>query len=1134
MCDFDRARDLSLERKMIMKTKRVLSLALAISMALSLLILPANAASFTDVSGHWAEKLIEQAVAHGYVPAGGAFEPNKAITRNEFARMVNGAFGLTNAASISFSDVSISDPYYKDVQKAVSAGYIAGYEDNTFRGTNLITRQEAAVIIARLVAYPNAALKTMNLKDTSSIGAWALPAARIVFTKGYMVGDNLQKFNPLGNLTRAETVKILECILDGENIIPGNITINAKNDTIVGNIYTGNLIISDSIGRSSIQLTNCKVLGTLLVNGGGETGVRLSNTGVANMTIDSQYQQPGVAAVGDSTVYNTYLKTASQLVESNLSGMGAGFKNVTVGGTSAKVSLTGTTFDNVSINTPASLTLTSGKITNLTVGASAAGTSIKLEAGTNVANAALHAAAAISGKGTVTKTTTNSGTSTGTGTTVAGALAYTSTPAIGATKVATSAVVNISFEDAIVPTNGQTLTTSWVRSNVVLRENTATGATVDYSASISSNGKILTIDPVAALKTGTEYLLTVNANAFKGKTNGKANAAIAILFTTDGKSTSSSSSSSSIITDEMEPEFYPGDETDNFPVYGNLTLTFEDKVYDEDGKNLTSSYLKNKVIELHKGSENGTDVAFSASINSAKKVITINPSSNLTKNTTYYLVVKEGMLTNDDDDSNDELVYSFKTANSTGLVPLATPASGSTVETDTDFVFVFEGGVFEDNGDYLTSSYLENYVFEIREGSKTGSKIDFEADIDSDDETITLVTDELLDEDETYYVIMDGDDLSDVDGNTLPDLTFVYYADDVVVNNDKKPVVTGDLAPIETTPEHKQTGVKGSDDIKLLFGEDLYTSAGKKATSVYVEDCIEIRRNSESGSKISFNATYDTTYGLDIVELDPATNLSVGTKYYVIIKANTLFDKNGKANDKFVFYFTVGTSGTDEISVDVDPSSTSAKLTVDYDFSDYDDVDNIEMTVYYNKEGGTINTWKNVSYSINNASGTKVVNLTGLTKNTEYEFEVEVELYDGTKYITYESYADYFTTGKSSSNNDYYGDNAISSITVSSDNIDSISAFDIEEVDDGEFIAEIEDTITMNSDDILEIKINTYDSDATIWIESDEDDDYGSDNEWMEVEISSSEWDDGEVVLYITVEDGDGYETFYTLYIYID
>ena len=117
---------------------------------------------------------------------------------------------------------------------------------------------------------------------------------------------------------------------------------------------------------------------------------------------------------------------------------------------------------------------------------------------------------------------------------------------------------------------------------------------------------------------------------------------------------------------------------------------------------------------------------------------------------------------------------------------------------------------------------------------------------------------------------------------------------------------------------------------------------------------------------------------------------------------------------------------------------------------------------------------------------------------------------------------------------DYYGDNAISSITVSSWNTDSVSAFGIEEVDDGEFVAEIEDYITMNSDDILEIKVNTYDSDAAIWIESDEDSDYGSDNEWMEIEISSSEWDDGVVVLYITVEESDGYETFYTLYIYID
>ncbi len=1118
------------------RIKRVLSLALAIGMTLSLLIIPANAASFNDISGHWAEKLIEQAVAHGYVPAGGDFQPNKAITRNEFARMVNGAFGLTATANISFTDVPTSDPYYKDVQKAVSAGYIAGYEDNTFRGTNLITRQEAAVIIARLVAHPGNLSNMNTLTDASSIAAWAQPAAKAVFTKGYMVGDNLKKFNPYGNLTRAETVKILEAILAKEKIISGNITIYGKNDTITNTVYTGNLVINESIGRSSVQLTNCKVLGTLLVNGGGESGIRLSNTGVANLTVDSQWTDVGVAAVGDSTVYNTYLKTSSQLVENSISGMGAGFKNVVIGGTSAKVSLTGTTYDNVSINTPSTLTLTSGKITNLNVAAAAIGTSVKLESGTNVANANVNTAVTFTGKGTVTKTNGTS-TGTGTGTTTGTALAYTTTPATGTTKVATTSNIAITFEDVIVPTNGQILTTSWVRNNVVLRENNANGTTVDYSASISQSGKILTIDPVASLKTGTEYLLTVNPNAFKGSTNGRVNTAIAVAFSTDGKSSGSSSSKPSISIDDMEPEFYPGDETDNIPVGADLTLTFEEKIYDEDGKNLTSTYLKD-VIELRKGSESGTEVKFTASINSAKKVITINPSSNLTKNTTYYLIVEEGALTNSDDDSNDELVYSFKTANSTGYVPLATPASGSTIETDSDFVFYFEDGIYDDEGDYLTSSYLENYVFEIREGSKTGTKIDFEADIDDDDETITLVTEELLDDDETYYVIMDGDDLADIDGNTLPDLTFTFYTSDDIVNKNDKPTISGDLAPIETSPEHKDTGVKASDNIKMLFSETLYNATGKKVSDDDLEDAIEIRRNSQTGSKIGFNASYDTTYGLNVVELDPKSSLSVGSKYYVIVKEGELFDKNDNANDEFVFYFTVGTSGsTSELEVDVEADDDSAKLTIEYDYSDYD-ATKAYMTVYYRKDGGS---WK--TSSCNNALlstnlyGTKTVNLSNLDEDETYEFEVEVKLYDGAILVDTDSYEDTFET-----DDDYYDEDDIniSTITVSGATGSSdYIYYDEFEYDDGVFVGELWDSIEPSSSlsydyGRLKVKVNTDDSNATVYVESDGDYTYGDDNETLYIEISEDEYDDDCVVLYITVEDSDGYEIEYELTVWLE
>jgi len=1122
------------------RTKRVLSLALAIGMALSLLVIPANAASFTDTTGHWAEKMIEQAVAHGYVPAGGAFEPNKAITRNEFARMVNGAFGLTAAANISFKDVAASDPYYKDVQKAVSAGYIAGYEDNTFRGTNLITRQEAAVIIARLVAHP-ANLSNMNtLTDASSIAAWAQPAAKAVFTKGYMVGDNLKKFNPLGNLTRAETVKILETILSKEKIISGNVTMFEKNQIFSHTVYTGNVIVSAGIDRSSVQLTNCKVLGTLMVNGGGESGVRLSNTGVANLTVDSAKTTVGVAAVGDSTVYNTYLKTPAQLAEANLSGMGAGFKNVTIGGTAANVSLAGN-YDKVAVTTPATVSLESGKTTDLGIAATAVGSSVKVGAAASINTTTVNATTAFTGARTIHNAVVNAagvsfqeapGSTSGTGanssigTNIANALAYTTNPVSGATQVATTSNIAITFEDVILPTNGQILTTSWVRENVVLRENTSTGVAVNYAASISQSGKVLTIDPVAALKTGTEYLLTVNPNAFKGTATGKINTAIAVGFSTAGKSSSSSSSRPSISIDDMEPVFYPGDETDNLPLDANLTLTFDEKIYDDEGKTLTASYLKNYVIELRKNSESGTSVGFSASINSAKKVITINPTSNLSKNTTYYLIVADSSLTNADGDNNDELVYSFTTTNSSKTVPLATPASGSTVETDTDFQFHFEGGIYQDNGTDLTSTYIENYVFEIREGSKTGTKIGFEADIDSYDETITLVTDELLDDDETYYILMDGDDLSD--GTTdLDDLTFVYYAGDVVVNNNT--TVTGDLAPIETAPEHKETRVDGSDNIKMLFSEDLYTEAGKKVTSAYLEDCIEIRRSSQTGRTVKFDAVYDTTYGLDVVELDPKSNLSSGYTYYVIVKEGTLFDKEGLANDKYMFYFTVGTSSSN-LAVAVDAGTTSATLEIDYDYYSTD-ADSLDATLYYRKDGTS--SWTTKAISLSGTYGTKTVTLSNLSRNEVYEYELEIDLYDGYDLLETDTYSDTFETDGYG----YSGDIAISSITVTgtTGSYDTIYAEDFYEDSNGYFEGELYDTIepasSMSSYGRLKIKVNTDDTYASVYVESDNDYDYGGDNETLYIDLSSDEYYDGYTTLYITVEDYDGYTTEYVLYV---
>ena len=124
-------------------------LAIVLSLSLALPVNSFAASKFSDTSGHWAETYINTAVnlkiITGYPD--GKFLPDKAVTRAEFATMVNKALGNAGSESLTFSDVSSSEWYYNDVAKAVAAAYTAGYDDNTFRPNNPITRQEAAVMI---------------------------------------------------------------------------------------------------------------------------------------------------------------------------------------------------------------------------------------------------------------------------------------------------------------------------------------------------------------------------------------------------------------------------------------------------------------------------------------------------------------------------------------------------------------------------------------------------------------------------------------------------------------------------------------------------------------------------------------------------------------------------------------------------------------------------------------------------------------------------------------------------------------------------------------------------------------------------------------------------------------------------
>ncbi len=110
--------------------------------------------AFPDVvSGAWYANYIgfeeKQNVINGYED--GTFKPEESITRAEFASMITHFSKLnTSNADIPFADTG-GHWAAEQIAAGAGAGYIKGYEDNTFRPEHYITRAEAVAIINRML-----------------------------------------------------------------------------------------------------------------------------------------------------------------------------------------------------------------------------------------------------------------------------------------------------------------------------------------------------------------------------------------------------------------------------------------------------------------------------------------------------------------------------------------------------------------------------------------------------------------------------------------------------------------------------------------------------------------------------------------------------------------------------------------------------------------------------------------------------------------------------------------------------------------------------------------------------------------------------------------------------------------------
>ena len=124
---------------------------------------------------------------------------------------------------------------------------MSGYNGNVFKPSNPITRQEAAVMIARIVPAYGYTGNLNSFPDASSTADWAYASMQKVNGKGYIGAYSDGKLHPTASLTRAQTAKIIDDITDRETIVTDTPTVSGGK-TLKNTIYSNGVALSNALG----------------------------------------------------------------------------------------------------------------------------------------------------------------------------------------------------------------------------------------------------------------------------------------------------------------------------------------------------------------------------------------------------------------------------------------------------------------------------------------------------------------------------------------------------------------------------------------------------------------------------------------------------------------------------------------------------------------------------------------------------------------------------------------------------------------------------------------------------------------------------------------------------------------------
>lgn len=342
----------------------------------------------------------------------------------------------------------------------------------------------------------------------------------------------------------------------------------------------------------------------------------------------------------------------------------------------------------------------------------------------------------------------------------------------------------------------------------------------------------------------------------------------------------------SIVTEPTISTLNPADNATGVAVDANLVITFDQAVDVETGN-----------ITIYKSSDDSTveeiDVTSGQVAGTGTNTITINPSSDLGSETSYYIQIDATAFDNSGGDSfagiSGTTTWNFTTADAIApSINSLSPADGATgVAVDANLVITFSEAVDVESGNiviYKASDDSAVATIDVTGGQVAGTGTD----------TITINPTSDLAANTSYYVQVAATAFDDAAGNS-----FAGIADSTTWN----------FATVDTTaptisslsPTHEATGVSAGTSLVATFSEAVDAETGniylRKVSYGVLVETIDVTGGQVSGS------------GTSVITITPSIVLEPGVAYYVEMDASAFDDAAGNSfagmSDSMTWSFTI-------------------------------------------------------------------------------------------------------------------------------------------------------------------------------------------------------------------------------------